>query len=98
MKKWRVAALVAREHGWAALQSLESHPSLEIVAIATHRLLTRSEDPSQGQRPDFIQFEQFAKNAGCPLLTVDSRAEQQSFEEKMLSLGQLKKIIATSSG
>jgi len=86
VKKWRVAAFVARDHGWEALQSLHTIPNVEVAAVATHRFLPRNEDPKQGPRPDFSRFVDFANRAECPLLSVDSRAEQQQFENQILKL------------
>lgn len=82
----RVVGFFARPHGLNGLQALLSSGEFQLVAIATHRKLPKSEDPERSQRPEYETFVQLAKSHAIPLFTVDSQEEQQALEKALLEL------------
>jgi methionyl-tRNA formyltransferase len=75
VKKPRVVALLARPAGLAVLEDcLLAHPGIELVAVATHRLRPRSEDPARSVRPEMAHFERLCEAARVPLIAADDRA------------------------
>ncbi len=76
----RVLALVARDHGLAGLKTLLDSEDYTVAAIATHRHLPRSEDPARSERPEFAHYAALAAARAIPLLTVDTKHDQEEFE------------------
>jgi methionyl-tRNA formyltransferase len=75
MRKLRAVGLVAREAGLATLtRSLLVHPGLEVVCIAAHRRLPRSEDPQRGERPEWAAMTSACASADVELVAADSLA------------------------
>jgi len=75
MRKLRVVALLARPPGLAVLEDcLLTHPGVELVAVATHSLKPRSEDPARSVRPEMAHFERLCGAARIPLIVADDRA------------------------
>ncbi|MDP1835694.1 MAG: formyltransferase family protein [Chlamydiales bacterium] len=83
---YRVVALLARTHGLNGLQALLNSTKYQVVAIATHRLLPKSESEERAERSDFAHYQTLATQHDIPLYTVDSKAEQQKLEETLLNM------------
>ena len=70
----RTVALLARSAGLGVLEnSLLHNPKVNLLAVATHRRLPRSEDPARGDRPEFPQFVTLCGRAGVRLIEADTR-------------------------
>lgn len=77
----RTVGLLARQAGLAVLErSLLGNPIIELVAVATHRLLPASEDPARGERPEFRSFAEICSAHGIALLAIDERAAARDLD------------------
>jgi methionyl-tRNA formyltransferase len=76
-----VVAFLAREHGLNGLQALLNSTRYRLLALATHRLLPKSEDIHRSERVEFAEYCALAKRYEIPLFTIDHMSEQQKFEE-----------------
>lgn len=74
MQRLRTAALLGRRAGLLLLRDgLLTDPRLQLVCVAAHSRLPRSEDPSRGPRPEFSELRAVCEGAGVPLIAADSR-------------------------
>lgn len=81
MHRLRTVALVAREAGLATLErSLLTNPAFDLVAVAAHRQLPRSEDPMQGERPEFAAIARACGRAEVKLFDADTRSSAGELE------------------
>lgn len=80
--RYRVAALVAREHGLNGLEALINSEDYECVLIATHRLLPVTRE----ERSDYSAFVQLAERHGIPIKPVDTRGENAELGEMLQEL------------
>jgi methionyl-tRNA formyltransferase len=80
--RYNCLALLARNHGLEVLSYLAANTSLyNVVAVFTHRLNPKSQDPLQGERKDYVDFLKIAQDAGMPVYTIDSKADKIRLEE-----------------
>lgn len=82
----RVVGLFARQHGLAGLKMLVHSQRYQVVAVATHRRLPKSEDAERSERTDFAEYVALAAAKGFPLYTVDSLDEQHKLDEALQHL------------
>ena len=76
-----VIAFLAREHGLNGLQALLNSTRYRLLALATHRLLPKSEDIHRSERVEFAEYRALTERYEIPLFTIDYTSEQQKFEE-----------------
>ena len=73
-KDYRCIVLVARNHGLATLNYLiEKSNPFKVIAIFTHKLNPKSEDPRRKVRKDFKNFVKISKLECVPLYTIDKK-------------------------
>lgn len=83
---YNVVGWFARDHGLSGLQALLASARFRPVAVVTHRLLPRSQDPERNVRPSFAAYEALCAAHDIPLYTVDSKAEAQAFHAALESM------------
>jgi len=71
-----VVAFVSRPHGFNILSSLVKSKEYSLLAVYTHKLNPKSQDPSRSIRSDFPLFEKICKENGSNLRTLDSSKEE----------------------
>ncbi len=74
--KFKIIALVARNHGYEAIQQLQKLDSYEIIAIFTHKFNPKIYDLNKGIRIDFPKLEKFAQNNNILFYSIDSKEEK----------------------
>ncbi len=72
---YTVAGYLARDHGLNGLQALLNSDRYSLVALFTHRLLPKSEDPQRGERPEFTSYQQLCQQHDVPLWSIDRSKE-----------------------
>lgn len=85
-RPYNVVAFFAREHGLNALQSLLNNSQYKIIALFTHRLKPKSEDPSRSIREDYPTYEEIANRHRIPLYAVDSSKEAEEMDSILRTL------------
>jgi methionyl-tRNA formyltransferase len=77
----RTAALLGREAGFGVLRDgLLRNPEVQLVAVAAHSRLPRSEDPRCGPRPEYPGISRLCEEHGIPLVAVDAPDEAHDLE------------------
>lgn len=75
-KKFRIIALVARNHGLEVLEKLIPMNNFEIIAIFTHKLNPKVYDPFQKIRQDYKLYYKISEENNIPLFTIDKKEEK----------------------
>lgn len=71
-----IVAFVSRPHGFNILSSLVKSKDYSLLAVYTHKLNPKSQDPSRSIRSDFPLFEKICKGNGINLRTLDSSKKE----------------------
>jgi len=76
MERWRTVALLGREAGLRTLRDgILRNPRLQLLGVASHRRLPRSQSPSREVRPEWSSFAETCTQAEVPLVAIDRAAE-----------------------
>lgn len=73
--KYSVVCLIARQCGVNLLVRLLQSSRVSVIGVFTHSKKPRSEDPRQGQRPEYSQICKLLEGRNIPLHVVDEPSE-----------------------
>jgi len=79
--KYKIIALLARNHGLEVLEKIVQDEKFEIIAVFTHKLNPKVYDPLMQKRKDFDLFLKKSEQHKIPLYTIDKKDEKIKLEE-----------------
>lgn len=72
----RTVCFLSRAHGFDALKALINSKEFEILAVFTHSLNPKSQDPQRNIRDDYHLYVEMCKKNDIPLVPVDSKDQK----------------------
>lgn len=71
-----VVGFLSRAHGFNALSALVNSDEYRLIAVYTHSLNPKSQDPTRGKRSDYDLYVQTCMDNKIPLFAVDTKNQR----------------------